>query len=301
MIARPVPLALLLIPLLVFGCDRRGSVGAHATPLCSESPAVGQPARWQLRSQHFVYGMPVPTDDRHMLTVDGRSVPGISVLVREGFVVGHYDAYKVPAWVSMRWTERDYRTSEAEPYGERNWAQDQELPPYARAGTGYDFATSRMERGHMARHEDNKAWGSDNVDAGSRMSNVVPQHEHMNGEAWLDLEEEHRSVVANPASGIRAVWVISGPVFEGGQPMATVGNGVGVPHATYKVVGWFDRSSRFHARGYVVRQEDRVRDPAHYLTPVDEVERLTGLDFFPELEDGLEDRLEAGRHAAIWD
>ncbi len=131
------------------------------------------------------------------------------------------------------------------------------------------------------------------------MSNIVPQHKDMNGEAWLDIEEAHRSVVANPASGIRAIWVISGPVCEGDQPKTTVGNGVGVPHATYKVVGWFDGTNRFHVRGYVVRQEDRIRDPEHYLTPVDEVERLTGLDFFPEMEDALESEL-AETHVTLW-
>lgn len=56
----------------------------------------------------------------------------------------------------MGWTEQDYRISESEPYKERKWAQDDELPPYAQAATSYDFATSQMERGHMARHEDNK-------------------------------------------------------------------------------------------------------------------------------------------------
>ena len=133
------------------------------------------------------------------------------------------------------------------------------------------------------------------------MSNIVPQHEQMNGEAWLDIEEQHRRVVANPASGIKVLWVISGPVFEDDQPKFTVGNGVGVPHATYKVIGWFDRANRFHVRGYIVRQEDRVRDPEHYLRSVDEIEQMTGLDFFPELEDSLEGQLEAETHVTLWE
>ena len=44
----------------------------------------------------------------------------------------------------------------------------------------------------MARHEDNKAWGLDNVDMGYRMSNLVPQHRDLNGGAWLSLENAHR-------------------------------------------------------------------------------------------------------------
>lgn len=123
----------------------------------------------------------------------------------------------------------------------------------------------------------------------------------MNGEAWLDIEEQHRSVVANPASGIKAVWVISGPVFENNQPWATAGNGVGVPQAVYKVIGGFDKTGKFDVRAYVVRQHDRVRDPRHYLRTVDEIEAVTGLDFFAGLEDGLERRIETAEHAALWD
>ncbi len=108
-------------------------------------------------------------------------------------------------------------------------------------------------------------------------------------------------MVANPATRIKAVWVISGPVFEKDQPKMTVGNGVGVPHATYKVIGWFDPTGRFHARGSVVRQEDRVRDPEHYPTTVDDIEQMTGLDFFSELEDALELPLESQTHTTLWD
>ena len=75
---------------------------------------------------------------------------------------------------------------------------------------------------------------------------------------------------------------------------------LGVPHATYNLIGWFDKGGRFHCRGYVVRQEDRVRDPRHYLRPIDEIEAMTGLDFFMDLEDGLEEKLEAAEHKTLW-
>lgn len=107
--------------------------------------------------------------------------------------------------------------------------------------------------------------------------------------------------MANPATRIKTIWVISGPVFEQNLPKMTVGNGVGVPHGTYKVIGWFDARGRFRMRGYVIRQEDRSRTLARYLTSVDEVERKTGLDFFAELEDELENALEAESHRSLWD
>ena len=273
-----------------------------ATPP-AEPPAVKRVEvvpRWQLRSKHFVYGMPVPTDDRHrMVLPSGREVPGLSVLVDEGFVIGHYDRLKVPAWVCTRWTTDDYRRSEAETYNARYFRDDEELPNYAIGGTSLNYATSGMQRGHMARQQDNKAWGSDNVDEGCEMSNIVPQSAALNNGVWNEIEEEHRAVVANPASGINAVWIISGPIFAPGVPAETVGHGIGVPDACYKVIAWFDHG-RFTARAFIVGQTDTDPVESHYLTTVDAVESATGLDFFPALPDPEENRLEAEHFTSVW-
>jgi len=269
---------------------------------------AGAAGLWQLRSEHLIWGMPRQTDNRHNVRFPGETDPrpDISVLVREGFVIGHYDLYRVPAWVAVRWSREDHDSMIDGSYS-RDFGPDPELPRYAQAGTSYDHATSRMERGHMARHADNEAWGEDNSDMGCLMSNIVPQHKDMNGEAWNDLEILHQGVVADASIGISTVWVISGPIFEdtnndGVENLAgQVGNGVGVPHSTYKVIGWFDGNGEFNARGYVVRQEDRVRNnPAHYLTPIDEIETNTGLDFFPELPTARAAQIEAPHHTTLW-
>ena len=262
----------------------------------------------KLRSKHLIWGLPRQTDNRHNVIYPNETTarPGISVLVREGFVIGHYDRFKSPAWVAVRWTQEDHENMISGSFG-RDFGQDPELPRYARARTSYDHSTSRMERGHMARHADNEAWGEDNSDMGCLMSNIVPQHEDMNGEAWNDLENLHQGVVADASIGIDTVWIISGPVFEdtdndGVENLAgEVGNGVGVPHATFKVIGWFDGNGEFNARGYAVRQEDRVRNnPAHYLTVIDDIEANTGLDFFPELPSARAQEIEAPRHTTLW-
>ena len=269
----------------------------------SVNRAQGGPAGlWELRSQHLVWGMPLQTDNRHNIVYPGETTvrPGISVLVREGFVVGHYDLYKVPAWVSLRWSREDYdRLMEGSPG--RNFKADKELPKYAQAKPDYDYSTSSMELGHMARHEDNEAYGRDNCQAGCLMSNVVPQHKDMNGEAWNDLENMHQEIVVNPNYTIDTVWIISGPIFDHDQPEFTVGNDIAVPKATYKVIGWFDENGDFNARGYVVNQEDRIRnDPGHYQVKIREIEAATGLNFFPNLEQHCADAIEDVLHPTLW-
>jgi endonuclease G len=129
------------------------------------------------------------------------------------------------------------------------------------------------------------------------MSNVVPQTRTLNGDEWLELEDAHRSVVANPASGIEVIWVVAGPVM--GDRTETIGNGVRVPAATFKLLAWYDDRGRLSMRAYVMPQ-DAEGPLESFLTSVDDVEQQTGLDFFPELPDDLERPLEAQTAISLW-
>ena len=305
--ALALPTTFLVLILLLGPLSSQVQAQSGIDPAMVERANAGDSGLWQLRSQHFIWGMPRQTDNRHNVRVPGETLvrPGISILVREGFVIGHYDLYKVPAWVAVRWTREDHDNMITGSFA-RRFGPDSELALYAQAGTDYEFSTSDMERGHMARHADNEAWGEDNSDFGCLMSNIVPQHKDMNGEAWNDLENLHQGVVANISLNINTVWIISGPIFEDSDgdgiedSVDLIGNDVGVPQATFKVVGWFDGNGLFNARGYVVRQEDRVRDPAHYLTPIDDIEAATGFNFMPELPADRAAQIESVQHTTLW-
>ena len=244
-------------------------------------------------------------DNRHNIKVGGGPAQsGISVLVREGFVIDHYDYYKVPAWVAVCWDRDDYENLIQGSYG-RDIAPDSELPAYAQAGTSFGYSSSHMERGHMARHEDNEAWARDSSDYGCLMSQIVPQHKDINGEAWNDLVELYQGIVVDRNHNIETVWVISGPTYADASgakaPRGYVGNRIAIPHSTYKAIGWFDRNQQFHARSYVVGLDDRVRhNPALYLRSIDEIEAATWLDFFPELAAARQHAIESPQHGNLW-
>ena len=134
--------------------------------------------RWRLRSRHLVFGMPRPIDYRHNFTPDEyeKTQPGITVLVREGFVVAHFDRMKAPLWVAQLWTKHDYKRMKQVPSQNRPWKEDLELPKYARGGTKYEGEKTGLDLGHMANHAMNRAWGVDSSNWGCKMSNSAPQH-----------------------------------------------------------------------------------------------------------------------------
>lgn len=269
---------------------------------------------WILRSNHFVFGMPRLLDRRHDFSPDGETDrPGISVVVREGFVVAHFDRMRAPLFVCQRWTKADYHRMEKTEAQSRPWKEDLELPMYARAGTSYDGMETDMGRGHMARHADNRAWGIDNSKTGCRMSNSAPQHRDVNrGAGWRGLEDAVQQIVVKEGADIEVIWTISGTLYrdeenpDGEAPeddfanAEFVGGGFGVPKATYKIVGWFDRQGYFQARGYVFEQTDREPEVTHYLTPIDEIEERAGVDFFPMLKNYIEKIVEGTEYDNMW-
>lgn len=250
---------------------------------------------------HFVFGIPRPLDERHQFQPNENmpTVAGITVLSKEAFTLGHYDRFKVPAWVAMRWNEEDLRRSEQVNFGRPSFRSDDDLPAFAQAGTSYQFSQFRHERGHMARDADLEAWGMDAVTEGVTMSNIVPQQQGQGHVVWGRLEDEHRFIVRTDPS-VRTVWVVSGPVFENNEANFFVGNNVGVPHSVYKVIAWRSGDGELRARGYIIPQNATDPNLTRYLVPIRDIEQQTGLDFLWGLEDTVEATLETAQPSALW-
>ncbi len=253
---------------------------------------------------HLLYGAPeIEEADRFAFTPDGFDEPveGMTVLVKEAFTLGHYDRLKLPAWVAMHWTLEDLVRSETVTFGRPSFRLDSDLPPYARDGTSLTFSLTKMERGHMARDADLEAWGYDAVTDGVTMSNIVPQRVSKNHVVWGRLENQHRFIVDEDDFDIDTVWVISGPIFDDVDAVTFSPGGVGIPDATYKVIGWLGSEEELHVRAYVIRQNDTDTGLTKYLRSVAEVEELTGLDFFPELDPAIANPLEAATFTTLWE
>ena len=55
------------------------------------------------------------------------------------------------------------------------------------------------------------------------------------------------------------------------------------------------------AIGFIYKNEDGNRPKGDYVNSVDEVERITGIDFFPSLPDNIEKKVEAECNPDDWD
>jgi len=54
------------------------------------------------------------------------------------------------------------------------------------------------------------------------------------------------------------------------------------------------------AIGFIYRNEGKHQTPQEAVRTVDEIEALTGIDFFPALDDATEKKIEASAQLSAW-
>ncbi|ADY26589.1 DNA/RNA non-specific endonuclease [Deinococcus proteolyticus MRP] len=152
-----------------------------------------------------------------------------------------------------------------------DFAPDPDLPAGESAELN-DYRRSGYDRGHMAPAADFKS-SPQAMRESFYLSNMVPQNHDMNTGVWAALE----SAVRACAKDRGGVFVLTGPVL--GKKPATIGGGVAVPDALFKVI-----VSGKDARAFVIPNKDQASDTnfGRYEVTPQMVEGLTGLTLFPD-------------------
>ncbi|NCB01929.1 MAG: DNA/RNA non-specific endonuclease, partial [Spirochaetia bacterium] len=93
----------------------------------------------------------------------------------------------------------------------------------------------------------------------------------------------------------------TGPIYDLHTPPLTIGpNNVAVPDAYFKVILDY-KEPELKAIAFILKNEGS-NSPLHsFAVSVDAVEELTSIDFFPLLEDTIEETLESSFDIDLWD
>ncbi len=87
------------------------------------------------------------------------------------------------------------------------------------------------------------------------------------------------------------IYIVTGPIFYDGVKKTIGRNQVAVPDAFFKVI--LCDNGKAKAIGFIYPNRGGHKEMKEYVKSVDEIERITGIDFFPKLEDTLEEKLES--------
>lgn len=157
-----------------------------------------------------------------------------------------------------------------------------------------DYKGSGYTRGHMAPAGD-MAFSTVAMEESFLMSNMSPQIRTFNNGIWRELEEN----VRNWAHKIGEVYLVSGPIF--GNNAKEIGRSkVDVPSQFYKIILDLE-SKRPKVVAFLIPHETCYKHLREYAVSVDELEELTGFDFFANLLSEEESsNLESMNNPTLW-
>ena len=169
------------------------------------------------------------------------------------------------------------------------------VDPLVSTGTAEnsDYAKSGYDKGHLAPAAD-MGWSALTMKESFYFSNMSPQLPGFNRGVWKRLEELMRSWAIDN----KAIYIVTGPLLSKGLP-AIGSNGVSIPNYYYKVVLDYTQPE-IHAIGFVLPNASSSASLSTFAVSIDEVERQTGIDFFPALPDDQETKLEKEVCQTCW-
>lgn len=167
--------------------------------------------------------------------------------------------------------------------------------PKVQTGTASDkdYKGSGYDRGHLAPASD-MGWSSTAMAESFYYSNISPQTPSFNRGIWKKLEE----LVRTWAIENNTVYIVTGPVLTNG--LQTIGpNKVSIPNYYYKVVLDYSEPS-IKGIGFILPNIGSKEQLQYYTVSIDSVEKLTGLDFFPLLQDEQEELIKKTLCIKCW-
>jgi endonuclease G len=154
-----------------------------------------------------------------------------------------------------------------------------------------DYNASGYDRGHLCPAGDMKL----NKTAMSEtfyMSNMSPQAPSFNRGIWKKLE----AIVRQWALDEGTIHVATAGILTGSA--GHIGsNAVSIPEYYYKVV-YAPEAGKMIA--FILPNKKSSAPIQSYIVSADKVEQLTSIDFFPQLDDSIENKLEAQSDASQW-
>ena len=215
----------------------------------------------------------------------------LPVIQHSTFTLAYDEAHEQARWVAYVLTREQLNRNFVE---RTDWYEVDESIPTGSAEF-YDYKGSGYTKGHLLPSAD-RAWNRKVNEETFLMSNISPQTYHFNGGVWRELEEN----VRDWARTNDRLYIVTGPVLENSHETISPKE-ITVPEAFFKVVLDLDTPEQ-KAIGFVIPNEKTDLHLTDFARSVDEVEEITGINFYDVLitDDELESVLESDINLGLW-
>ena len=208
------------------------------------------------------------------------------VYTRDGFAFSYSEAHEQSEWVAYSLDASDFNYSNyVRPY----FVQDPIVE--TNSADWRNYKNSGYDKGHLCPAGDRKA-NFKTYKETFYTSNISPQRHDFNSGLWNRLEEKTRYW----AEKYNGIYVMTGGVLT--NNLKTIGKEeVSVPDYFYKILLTKDGTKMI---GFLVPHKESNKPLYEFVTSVDAIEKMTGIDFFPNLEDAVESELEKSTDYKKW-
>jgi endonuclease G len=217
------------------------------------------------------------------------------LIERDQYALSYDNRSGVPNWVSWHLNKDDL----GDVARNKSFYTDTTLPDSWYRVTSNDYKNGGYDRGHMCPSAD-RTNTVDNNKATFIMTNIVPQSAANNQKAWAQFENYLRDLVK---SG-KEIYIISGPW---GSIGSIKGEGrINIPATTWKIALILDNGEndldRINENTTLITieipNESNLDSDWHkYITNVDTIEKLTGYNFFSNIDQHIQDVIESKKYS----
>lgn len=254
----------------------------------------------ELKSLHIFYGKPRNNSNKDII-----------LLVQEEFVVGYDTVLNLPLWTSYLltadWAKEDMRRKDC-------FRDDPRLNTSNQQVNCAYYKKSGFDRGHLSPRDDFNRSLTAQLNT-FLFSNMVPQYPKHNRYFWKYLE----AYINDLAESLDSIYIITGIAFDynaDGLPdekenlpvMKDPEKPLAVPSHLYKIVlhprsdGTIDALAILTPHNNTKRRKNKtfIYIEEQCLVSIDDIEDISGFNYFWRLENEVEDSLEERIEDDMW-
>lgn len=155
------------------------------------------------------------------------------------------------------------------------------------------YKRSGYDRGHLCPAGDRKQ-SKQLYNETFYTSNISPQNHEFNTGIWNNLEQKVRYW----AQKYKHLYVVTGGILT--KNLKTIGKDkVAIPKEYYKIVLDYTQPE-IKAIAFLMPNKNSNKPLYEFVVTIDEIEQKTGIDFFPNLPNNIEKKLEASSNYKNW-
>lgn len=210
------------------------------------------------------------------------------IITHDFYTLSYNEKYEQAEWVAYELKANQVSHNHFErPF----FVADPKVP--TQSANWKNYKKSGYDKGHLCPAGD-MCFSKNAHDDTFFTSNISPQLHEFNDGIWNRLEQKVRYW----AQKYDGIYIITGGVLKDNLP--TIGKeNVAVPEYFYKVL-LDNRKGNYKMIGFLVPSSDSDKPLYSFVVPVDEIEKQTGLDFYPNLPDDIENKLEKTSDYKDW-